>query len=132
MCGADPRHFHCGTKTGCRRLFQEERVAHPIGHENLHSIADAVSAIAAMRTEKPELEHVLIKLNEGISGDGNARIDVRDLPAPGSPQQLDEIEARLREMSLENASLTIDSYVTKLEATGGIVEELITGDEFRS
>jgi hypothetical protein len=132
MYGADPKHFHFGTKTGCRRLFQEERVPHPIGHENLQSIADAVSAIAAMRNEKPELEHVLIKLNEGVSGEGNARIDVRDLAAPGSPQQSGEIEARVREMSFENAALTFDRYVAKLEATGGVVEELIAGDEFRS
>ena len=31
MYGADPRHFHLGTKTGCRRLFSEEGVPHPFG-----------------------------------------------------------------------------------------------------
>ena len=35
MYGADPRFFPLGTKTGCRRLFAEEGVAHPLGHEGL-------------------------------------------------------------------------------------------------
>src|SRR5947209_4410165 len=35
MYGADPRFFHHGTKTGCRRLFSELGVAHPLGAEGL-------------------------------------------------------------------------------------------------
>jgi hypothetical protein len=30
MYGADPRLVHLGTKTGCRRLFAEEGVRHPL------------------------------------------------------------------------------------------------------
>ena len=37
MYGADPRLFAWGTKSGCRRLFAEEGVRHPIGFENLHT-----------------------------------------------------------------------------------------------
>ena len=33
MYGADPRLVHLGTKTGCRRLFAEEGVRHPLGYE---------------------------------------------------------------------------------------------------
>jgi hypothetical protein len=53
MYGADPKHFHFGTKTGCRRLFEEEGVRHPIGRENLASLSDAVSAIAASARSGP-------------------------------------------------------------------------------
>ena len=87
MYGADPEHFHFGTKTGCRLLFQEERVPHPIGRENLTSLADAVAAITAMRAERPGLEQVLLKLNEGVSGEGNAKVDLRGLPALGSAEE---------------------------------------------
>ena len=52
MYGADPRHFHFGTKTGCRRLFAEEDVPHPVGVEKLASLDDVVAAIAAMRAEQ--------------------------------------------------------------------------------
>ena len=44
MYGADPRFFPLGTKTGCRRLFAEEGVRHPIGFEDLHTIDEVVDA----------------------------------------------------------------------------------------
>src|SRR6266571_8756641 len=37
MYGADPKFFPLGTKSGCRRIFMEENVPHPVGHENLRS-----------------------------------------------------------------------------------------------
>ena len=47
MYGADPRLFDLGTKTGCRRLFAEEDVSHPLGAEDLHTVDDVVAAIVA-------------------------------------------------------------------------------------
>src|SRR5207247_3680495 len=37
MYGADPVFFPLGTKSGCRKIFMEEDVTHPLGHENLRS-----------------------------------------------------------------------------------------------
>jgi hypothetical protein len=132
MYGADPRHFHFGTKTGCRRLFAEEGVPHPVGREQISSLVDAVAAIASMRAERPDLQAALVKLNEGVSGEGNARVDLRDLPAPGAEDEAEAIGARLHELRFEDASQTLDRYLAKLQSTGGVVEELIAGDEFRS
>jgi pheganomycin biosynthesis PGM1-like protein len=132
MYGADPRHFHLGTKSGSRRLFAEEGVQHPAGSESLTSIRDAVEAIARMRAAKPALDKVLLKLNEGVSGEGNARVDLAGLPAPRSAGEETAIEERVRAMQFEIASATYDSYSAKLEQRGGVVEELIVGDEFRS
>ncbi len=84
-----------------------------------------------MRAERPVIEQVLLKLNEGVSGEGNARVDLRDLPVPGSAEEAAAIEARLRDMSFETTT-TFDQYVAKLEERGGVVEERITGEEFRS
>src|SRR6476659_8291101 len=132
MYGADPKHFHFGTKTGCRHLFAEEDVPHPVGREEISSLADAVAAIASMRAERPDLQAALVKLNEGVSGEGNARVDLRDLPAAGAEGEVAAIGARLHELRFEDASQTLDRYLAKLESTGGVVEELIAGDEFRS
>src|SRR5207244_3571991 len=60
MYGADPRHFHLGTKSGSRRLFAEEGVRHPAGVEGVTSLGDAVEAISRMLREKPRLEQVLL------------------------------------------------------------------------
>src|SRR5438309_10503863 len=37
MYGADPKFFPLGTKSGCRKLFQDEDVVHALGQENLGS-----------------------------------------------------------------------------------------------
>jgi hypothetical protein len=129
MYGADPKHFHFGTKTGCRRLFAAEGVPHPAGREGLRSLDDAVAAIGELRRERPDLDQVLIKLNEGVSGDGNARVDLRGLSAAAGDG---EIEERIREMRFESASVVLERYLEKLGTTGGVVEELIEGEELRS
>ncbi|MGH2724086.1 MAG: peptide ligase PGM1-related protein [Actinomycetota bacterium] len=132
MYGADPRFFPLGTKSGCRRLFAEEDVPHPIGFEHLSSIAEVAGAIVDMRARRPTVTEALVKLNEGVSGEGNALVDLADLPEPGSARERAEVEERLRRMSFELAGVTFDGYAAKLERRGGIVEERIVGQEVRS
>ncbi len=132
MYGADPRLFELGTKTGCRTLFAEEGVPHPIGFEDLHTIDDLLAATIRMRTERPAIAEIIVKLNEGVSGEGNAIVRLADLPAPSSPTERDEIAGRLRTMSFEQPDMPFDGYMAKLAERGGIVEERITGIEVRS
>src|SRR2546425_3174540 len=63
MYGADPKTFWIGTKSGSRRMFADEGVAHPLGIENLSSIDEVARAIAQMRAQQPTLRQVLVKLN---------------------------------------------------------------------
>ena len=132
MYGADPRHFHLGTKTGCRRLFAEEGVMHPFGSEDLHSANDAIEALARLRAERSSVELAIVKLNEGVSGEGNANVDLRGLPPPGDPTERGALEERFRAMSFELEGARFDEYVAKLEERGGVVEERIVGEEVRS
>lgn len=132
MYGADPKHFPLGTKSGCRRIFAECGVSHPLGYENLMSVEDVLNAIMQMRARKPSIQQVLIKLNEGVSGEGNALVDLSGVPAPGDPTEWSELAARVRDMRFELAGLTYEAYVTKLKQRGGIVEERIMGEEFKS
>src|SRR6266849_6434730 len=132
MYGADPKFFPLGTKSRCRRIFQKENVPHPLGHENLASKEDVIGAITEMRARKPSIKQVLVKLNEGVSGEGNALIDLTGLPPSGSSNERAELEDRLGAMQFELKGVTYDSYMKKLEERKGIVEERITGDAFRS
>ena len=132
MYGADPKFFLLGTKSGCRRIFAEEGVRHPVGYEDLSSIADVVTALAKMRAERPGVRQALVKLNEGVSGEGNATVDLEGLPAPGDPEEAGAIMERLGAMRFELDTATFDQYAAKLEERGGVVEERITGAEFRS
>lgn len=132
MYGADPKFLPFGTKTGSRRLFAEAGVPHPLGSGHIESIPAAIAAIRDIRNRKPAAGQVLVKLNEGVSGEGNAVVDLRGLPAPGSPEEASAIEERLCAMRCELASLTYGSFCDKLREHGGVVEERIVGEEFRS
>ena len=132
MYGADPVFFPLGTKSGCRKIFMEEDVAHPLGHENLGSKQELIEAIMQMRARKPSIKQVLVKLNEGVSGEGNALVDLTGLPSPGDPKEQATIDERLRAMQFELKGTNYDGYMEKLHERKGIVEERIMGEEFRS
>ena len=132
MYGADPKFFSLGTKSGCRKIFMEENVPHPLGYEDLGSKEEVIKAIAQMRAKKPSIQQVLLKLNEGVSGEGNAIIDLTGLPPPGNSKELPMLEERLRAMKFELPDVTYESYMQKLEERAAVVEERIIGEEFRS
>ena len=132
MYGADPKFFSLGTKSGCRKIFMEEDVPHPLGHENLGSKEEVIEAIMQMRARKPSIKQVLIKLNEGVSGEGNALVDLTGLLSPGDPKERAAIDERLRRMQFELKETSYDGYMKKLQERKGIVEERIMGAEFRS
>ncbi len=131
MYGADPRLVHLGTKTGCRRLFADTGVRHPLGCEDLRNLDELADAVISMRRQCPMAE-VIVKLNEGVSGQGNALVDLRDLPETGGPHERSEIVARLHHMQFEHRDTPLEAYLDKLSERGGIVEQRITGLELRS
>ncbi|MDO3639096.1 peptide ligase PGM1-related protein [Mycolicibacterium arseniciresistens] len=127
MYGADPRLADLGTKSGCRRMFEQLGVTCPVGAEDLHTLDDIVGGVQRMRARRPSLTQAIVKLNDGVSGSGNALVDLRGLPAQGSPDEATAITERLLGMQLEAPNLALDVYLKAFEQYGGIVEERITG-----
>jgi hypothetical protein len=132
MYGADPRLADLGSKTGCRRIFHAVGVPHPQGAENLRSLDDLTEAISGMRSAKPAIADVIVKLNEGVSGEGNALVDLTNLPPPGDPAERDAVVERLMHMQLEAPETPYQVYIDKFEERGGVVEERISGTELQS
>ena len=132
MYGADPRHLELGTKSGCRKLFDESGVNYPVGFEDLGSLDDIVDSLAELRVRRPEASVAMVKLNEGVSGAGNAVVDLSGLPEPGSADERAMLTERVWGMELEGKSVTHETYLAKFEQKGGIVEERIVGDEVLS
>ena len=130
MYGADPKYTYLGGKSGARRIFAEEGVSHPLGIEDLHSPADLARAIVEMRGRKPSIAKVVVKLNEGVSGEGNAHLDLDGLAATGLT--VDAVVDRLQALRFESSEMSFDAYFAKLAERGGIVEERIVGSDFRS
>jgi hypothetical protein len=132
MYGPDPRLAPLGSKSGCRRLFAEAGVPHPLGVENLRTLDEMADAVMTMRAERPTMTSVIVKLNEGVSGAGNALVDLSGLPAPGSADERADVLDRLRKMELESATTSLDVYLAKFQEGAGIVEERIVGAEIES
>ena len=101
MYGADPRHFPLGTKTGCRRTFEEAGVEYPVGYEDLRSKDDIVAALASLRGRRAGVTTAMVKLNEGVAGAGNAVVDLAGLPAPGAADEARALLERIETMELE-------------------------------
>ena len=132
MYGADPKHFHLGTKSGARQIFAEEGVPHPQGSGELKSLDEVVDALVKMRTARPGMREAVVKLNEGVSGQGNAMVDLGGAPAPGAPGERAALLECVRKMQFESSKMALDWYADKLAERGGIVEERIVGRELRS
>lgn len=131
MYGADPRLAELGTKSGCRKLFEEVGIPHPLGAEDLHSVEDVADGIMRMRKQRPTMSEAIVKLDEGVSGAGNGLVDLRGLPAPGEADERREVLERVAKIQLESPDVPRNVYLAKLTA-GGIVEERIVGAEVRS
>ena len=132
MYGADPKDAHLGTKTSSRLLFEEAGVNHPIGRRDLKDRYDLGTAVAAMRAERPAMKAVVIKHNEGVSGFGNAILDLAGLPAPGDPGEQDAIQEHLERLPVEGPGASPERYLEMLQEEGGVVEEMVSGEEVRS
>jgi hypothetical protein len=110
--GTAPDLRRLGFKSNGRRLFHQAGVPVAPGVEDLHSPFDVLAAVTAMKTWSPGALGAVLKLDDGVAGDGNVVI------------RFDEnIEEALERMP--------QRYVAEL-ADGGVVEELITGASFRS
>jgi hypothetical protein len=125
MYGADPAHAGLGTKTEGRRLFDEAGVPFPRGAEGLSTRSEMVDAIRTLRKEIPALTRVIVKHNEGVSGFGNAIVDLGSL---GQDAHREDIDRLLDRLPVDAHVGGVDGYFTTLEREGGIVEEMVQGD----
>ena len=71
----------------------------------------------------------IVKLDEGVSGAGNALVDLAGLEAVAErPRDL----AAPQQMQLEAPHMRFDAYAAKFASDGGIVEERIVGEDLLS
>jgi len=117
LYGADPELEWLGTKSGSRRVFADEGVPHARGFE-VSSERDVLSALRELQSPA-----AILKLDRGVSGLGNALVDVAGALADG---------ALAGALELEDTEAVVDDYLDALAVGGGIVEERIEGEDFRS
>jgi hypothetical protein len=135
LLGMDPKHLHYGSKSGARALFKEVGVPLPDGCENLKDEADVARAVVEVYRRDRSLKRVVIKLNEGFSGEGNAVYSLA--PLHEAEARGKRSEAELRRVVLktlpthtvfELPELTWISFREKLQKMQGVVEAFIEGE----
>ena len=132
MFAADPRLEPLGTKSGCRQMFEQLGVRCPVGVEDLHGLDDLADAVVRMRRSRPEIREAIAKLDEGVSGAGNALVHLDGLPAPGAEAERAAVVERLEALEPEAPDLTAAAYLESFAESGGIIEERIIGDRLTS
>jgi hypothetical protein len=130
LYACDPRLSYWGTKSGSREAFRRAGVALPDGAERMRDLNDVAEAIVAMRARDPHLRRVVVKLEEGFSGDGNARFSLALLEVGAT---VSTIAAQLRQrLEPEATAMTAASFAAKFERAGGIVEAWLEGEQVAS
>ncbi len=131
MYACDPALGSYGNKSGSRQLFRAAGVPFPDGAEDLRDASDMISAIAQLRDRQPGLRRVVVKLNEGFSGEGNATLNLQDAPAAEAlePWLRAELPERLQYEALGESW---DGFRSKFARMGGIVEAFVEGEDKRS
>ncbi|MGH2700043.1 MAG: peptide ligase PGM1-related protein [Actinomycetota bacterium] len=113
LYGPSPDAVSLGSKSGSRRVARAAGVPVLPGREDLNSVGELEDAVAQLSAEAHGIEAVVMKLNNGFSGQGNAVIELEDLRSPlvNSPAEFCATEE------------TWSTYSDKVAAYGAIVEQ---------
>ena len=133
----DPDLLYWGTKSGSRQIFAESEIPHPDGSNLVKSAADLAEASAELWERQPSLQRMVIKLNEGFSGEGNAILDLQPIQniAPGCASHTERVAAisdRFSLLDFQATNETWSNYAKRIPELGAIVEAFIEGEEKRS
>ncbi|WP_420805849.1 peptide ligase PGM1-related protein [Neosynechococcus sphagnicola] len=133
----DPALLQWGTKGGSRQIFAEANIPHPDGSAAIFDQADLATAAAELWERQPTLQRLVVKLNEGFSGEGNALLDLRSLGeiAPGNVSHCVRVKTlldRFQHLKFEAKAETWENYSSRIPELGAIVEAFIEGEEKRS
>lgn len=115
LYGCDVDLIPLGSKSGSRQVAKRAGVPVLPGAENIFSVAELEDAILRLRHEHGDGRTVVIKLNDGFSGQGNAILDLTTIRSP--------LTASPVAFCAQEESWV--SYEPKIERGGAIVELLL-------
>ncbi|MEL6490387.1 MAG: peptide ligase PGM1-related protein [Cyanobacteria bacterium J06621_3] len=134
LLAVDPDLLYWGTKAGSRQIFAECGIPLPDGSELTHEVTKLADLTAALWERQPKLKRVVVKLNEGFSGEGNALFSLAELAsvAPGKADRLTRakaIESAFPQLSFQCDTESWESFRRKIEELGAIAEAFVEGKE---
>ncbi|MEM8722876.1 MAG: peptide ligase PGM1-related protein [Cyanobacteria bacterium P01_G01_bin.39] len=137
LLAASPEVLMWGSKSGSRRIFAEAGIPHPDGSYTVKNVTDLIEELWQLWRRQPGLQRIVVKLNEGFSGEGNALLDLRPIQ-DAIPKQNEEsvtktaLKQQLAKMSFQGAGETWDTFAARIPELGAIVEAFVEGEIKRS
>lgn len=133
MLAVDPDLLYWGTKGGSRQIFEECGLPFPDGSELTHDSDQLADLTAKLWARQPDLKRIVIKLNEGFSGEGNALLPLDGLAAvaPGRAshdERVSAIRAAWCQLRFQCNTETWQSFEKKIGELGAIAEAFIEGE----
>jgi hypothetical protein len=122
--GCDPELQYLGTKSNNRKVFRTVGLKMPAGFEDLYSEEDIAEAIYKLKISNRKLDKVVVKINEGFSGEGNALFSYYGAPSEFLLREWIMIELPKR-LKIVAVGVSYIDYIEKFTALGGIVEEFV-------
>jgi hypothetical protein len=138
LYGVDPALLHLGEKSGSRHIFREAGIPMPPGVEDLRNGRAVADAIASLWEEHPKLKRVVVKLNQGFSGEGNAIFSLGPKLArvrPGAAThrvRASAIADALPSMRFMSDNEKWSRFEQEMQRIGGVVEAYLEGTRKRS
>ena len=137
LLALDPDLLYWGTKSGSRQIFAEANIPHPDGSELVWTTDELAIAASNLWERHSYLKRMVVKLNEGFSGGGNAILDLRSLQnvAPGAAPaatRIATIRDQFESMGFQCANETWAHFSRRILELGAIVEAFVEGEEKRS
>ncbi|MGF1541691.1 MAG: peptide ligase PGM1-related protein [Pleurocapsa sp.] len=137
LLAASPELLYWGSKSGSREIFAECQIPHPDGSYTVSTINELLRELTALWERQPGLQRIVIKLNEGFSGEGNAVLDLRPIKnyAPhlcDRSKTMTALEKQLENMSFQAEGETWQSFALRIPQLGAIVEAFVEGTIKRS
>ncbi|MBE9077961.1 carboxylate-amine ligase [Romeria aff. gracilis LEGE 07310] len=132
LLAVDPALLYWGTKSGSRQIFAECEIPHPDGSQLTHTAADLAEVTAELWERQPELQRIVIKLNEGFSGEGNALLPLSELATVAPDQashrvRVEAIQTQLAELRFQCPTETWEHFELKIHELGAIAEAFVEG-----
>ena len=133
--GCHPTLNYWQTKSGNKTIFRRANIPMPEGVENLKSKEDLIFAAMNLWRQFPSQTKFMVKLDSGVSGEGNALLhfdmDFYGFDRLSICEKLDYVESRLEKMRFQQTDLNFSDFISRMTA-GGIIEVFLEGDNFYS
>jgi hypothetical protein len=126
LLGTDPALRWWGGKAGGRQLFARAGLPHPDGGELVHDLDGLAESVVELWERQPGLRRCVVKLNEGISGQGNAPLELEPLALAehGGAER-----RRLARQALDTLPMPSPQWRELLVQQGALVEAWLEGGD---